>query len=55
VVDPSISDQKAIDKNASKTLKYIGYEDSVINHTLLVRDMNKELYDEMDMDRRANA
>jgi len=55
VIDPSISDQKSASKNASRTLKYIGYEDTVVNHTLLVRDIQNERYEEIDLERRANA
>ena len=55
IIDPSISDQKSAKKHGSRSLKYIGYEDSVVNHTLLIRDIHKENYDDIDLDRRANA
>ena len=42
-------------KRSQKTLKYLGYEDSVVNHTLLVKDISQNDYDEIDLEKRANA
>jgi CRP-like cAMP-binding protein len=39
VVDPSVSDAKSKLKNRIGTLKHLGYEDSVVNHLLLLNDI----------------
>jgi hypothetical protein len=33
----------------------MGYEDSVVNHVLLIKDIEKNEYDTIDLDRRANT
>ena len=48
VVDPKPTDHN-IDCFAS-----IGWEDSIINHLLLLRDMDNHDYDDIDLDRRMN-
>ena len=48
VIDPKPANQN-IDCLAS-----VGWEDSIINHLLLIRDMEKNDYDDIDLDRRMN-
>ena len=36
------------------TLKHLGVEDSVVNHLLLIKDIEKNNYDTIDLDRRTN-
>jgi len=35
-------------------LKHVGFEDTIINHLLLLRDMSEFDYDDIDLDRRMN-
>jgi len=37
------------------TLKHVGFEDSVVNHILLIKDIEKNEYDTIDLDRRAST
>ena len=46
VIDPS--------KDDPYNLKHVGFEDTVINHLLLLRDMSEFDYDDVDLDRRMN-
>lgn len=55
VVDPSKSDAQAEEQKQVSTLKHLGYEDSVVNHILLIKDIEKNEYDTIDLDRRAST
>jgi hypothetical protein len=39
-------DPESEDEDETRKLSYIGYEDTVINHILLMRDMNTHTYTE---------
>jgi hypothetical protein len=41
-------------EHSKYVLTHIGFEDSVVNHVLLMRDMREYDYDDMDLDRRMN-
>ena len=54
VIDPKVSDAKSDAKGFQRTLKTVGYEDSIVNNILLLKDIKNNSYGSRQLEKRAN-